>query len=74
MRSMRGAVEAARNPMSIAVRNAHRPGYIVYRRIAGIVSTRVARMTVRRPNLSASAPQPTVPTALASTRVVASGP
>ena len=72
--SMSGAVDAARKPIRIAEPNAQGPGKAVKRRIAGMLSTSVPMIRTLRPKRSASAPTPTVPAALASTSVVASGP
>ena len=73
MRSMSGGVEAAKKPMRIALPNAHRPERRV-KEDRGDAEHERADDHVAPANRSASVPQPTVPIALASTRVVASGP
>lgn len=72
--SVRGAVEAAEKPTRIAHRKPAGPGNATNNRTAGTLATSEARIIARRPKRSASEPVPTVPNALASTTVVASGP
>lgn len=72
--SIKGAVDAARNPSNAASGNAAGPVNWAKSSTTGIVPAVVAITTARRPNRSANDPHPTFPAAPANTTVVASGP